>query len=217
MQKIPTIFTRGPDFKVVPEWNPDCEWVASMSFATEKLDGTNVRVRLEIGGDDGDVDQQLWLDKRRNPSKAEKAAGVEPGYVMASRNDPADKHIYRALDNTLDAIIAGGVGEYYCEAIGPKIQGNPLALPTPRLVCFATQDGPEHSGLIGDSVPTIPLKRGAGRLTFDMIRDVVLNTNSLYQAGHVELEPLQPPAKIEGLVFHHHDGRMAKVKRKDFA
>jgi hypothetical protein len=211
MEKIPTIFQRGPDFRVVPEWKPECEWVASMSFATEKLDGTNVRVVVEA---DDENAMNITFYKRRNPSKEEKAAGAEPGYVQATVTDPADKHIWKAFAGSIEQITDYGEGEYFCEAVGPKIQGNPLGLPYPRLVCFATDEGPAHSGKIGLAVPTIPISRGNGRLTYESIRSVVLGTNSVYQASHGT--DGDEPVKIEGLVFHHADGRMAKIKRKDF-
>ncbi len=182
MKKIETIFDRGEDFKVTPKVREGCEWVfAGEGIPTEKLDGTNVRLTVENG-------KVVHVEKRRNPTKEEKAQGVEPGYVDANRNDPSDKHIFRAADNSDAKMMSDGLHE--CEAVGPKIQGNPLELTTPR--CYAFKSGPVI-------LPDMPRD-------FDGIREYVLGLESRYKLGH--------PA--EGVVFHHPDGRMAKIKRRDF-
>jgi len=182
MKKIETIFDRGDNFRVIPKPRAGCEWVfAGEGIITEKLDGTNIRLTVENG-------KVIHVEKRRNPSKQEKAQGIEPGYVDASRTDPQDKHIFEAADNT--DVSEWPNRRYECEAVGPKIQGNPLGLESP--VCYPFRYKPV---ILDDCV------RG-----FDSIRGYVLNLESKFSPGH--------PA--EGVVFHHPDGRMAKIKRKDF-
>ncbi|RJQ10628.1 MAG: hypothetical protein C4551_02340 [Bacillota bacterium] len=178
MKKIDTMFDRGDQFKVTPKVRKDCEWVlAGEGVATEKLDGTNV---LVAEGPDG---QALWPWKRRNPTEEEKAAGVEPTNIPCVLGDPSDKWIWDAFNNTPD--LSPG----YYEAVGPKIQGNPLGL--------------DHHVLVRlDEMPVYP---DCPR-TFDGLRDYLRNLESLYSPGHL----------VEGIVFHHPDGRMAKIKRKDF-
>lgn len=188
MNKIPTLFIRDGRFKVTPDVTPGCEWVLGPSvgvFVTEKLDGTNIRVTWQNGA-------IVHVEKRRNPTREEKAAGAEPGYVDAHEDDPADKHIWAAVQH-IEAHPTGGRSS--CEAIGPKIQGNPLGLTEHRAVPLALMYLP--------FVPDVPR-------TFDGLRDFLREMDSVYSPGH----------HAEGLVFYHADivgdGRMAKLKGKDF-
>lgn len=117
MEKIPTLFIRNPDnMKLVThEVNPDAAWVLTTSaMPTVKKDGTNILVVVERGA-------CIDVQKRRNPTREEKALGQEPGYVATNRNDPQDKHIFAAVDAT--DFSAWPDGSWSCEALGPKIQG----------------------------------------------------------------------------------------------
>ena len=72
------------------------------------------------------------------------------------------------------------------ELIGPKVQGNPHLRPSHELISVVPPAAELRLGLID-----------CGR-TFEGIRLYLSET------------------PIEGLVFHHPDGRMAKIKRRDF-
>jgi len=73
------------------------------------------------------------------------------------------------------------------ELVGPKINGNPEHLDRHRL-------------LLHETAEVIPLANAT--LTFEGVRSAVI-------AAH-EMEG------CEGIVWHHQDGRMAKLKRRDF-
>ena len=184
MEKIPTIFNRGPDFKVTEQVREGCEWVfAGEGIATEKLDGTNVRLTIRAG-------QCVRLEKRRNPSKKQKQLGIKDGwYVDADEFSKEDKWIFEAMGNT--DLNQWPDGEHSAEALGPRIQGNPLGLEQHICVPFNL------------AIPTFDeLDRSFG---------------GLKQALN-ELESKYSPKNLaEGIVFHHPDGRRAKIKRKDFA
>lgn len=180
MNKIPTLFVRDPNnmSRVTREVTPGCEWVlAGEGCATRKWDGTNVRVTVSHGC-------AMNLEKRRNPTREEKAAGAEPGYVLASRDDPSDKHIFAAADAT--DYLKWPDGAWSCEAIGPKIQGGADGEDW-RLVPFSLPGYAEQAAL-AEFMPR----------TWGNIRDI-LNASGW-----------------EGIVWHHPDGRMAKIKRRDF-
>jgi hypothetical protein len=175
MEKIPTLFIRDPEnMKLVTrEVNPDAAWVLDgFGFPTVKKDGTNVRVHVRGG-------LPHYAEKRRNPTRKEKAQGAEPGYVDIDERDPANQHILSAITHTNYPSWPDGV--YYCEALGPKIQGG-----------------------IESSVPMVypfsywPELLEENPRTWDEIRRCL--------ERHV----------IEGIVWHHSDGRMAKIKRRDF-
>ena len=130
MDKVPTIFQRDPTnmSRVTPEPHPGAAWVfAGEGHPTRKLDGTNVRVDVA-----GGVVVAFW--KRRNPTREAKLAGAEPSYVSASRDDPADRHLFAALDVTDTAQWPDG--QWPCEALGPKIQGGRESA-MPRLYAFS--------------------------------------------------------------------------------
>jgi hypothetical protein len=117
MDKIPTLFMRNPDNmqRVTRDINPDAVWALSaLVVPTVKKDGTNVRVTVLSG-------LCIEVEKRRNPTREEKASGAEPGYVLASRDDPSDKHLFASVLAT--DFSAWPDGEWPCEALGPKIQG----------------------------------------------------------------------------------------------
>lgn len=184
MEKIPTVFERDEGFKVTDRVRPGCEWVfAGEGVATEKLDGTNVRLTVRAG-------RLVRLEKRQNPSKAHKAQGIVDGwYVDADEHAPEDRWIYEAARNT--DTTGWPDGEHSCEALGPKIQGNPLQLAKHLCVPFNIE---------------VPSFEHVER-SFDGLLGFLREAESRFSPGHL----------AEGIVFHHPDGRRAKIKRKDFA
>jgi len=179
VNKIETLFDRDENFKVIPQVRAGCEWVIDgEGGATEKLDGTNVLIAPHP------VSGEPWPFKRSNPTKAEKAAGVQPTNVLCVSSDPDDRWIWAAFCRTPN--LRPG----YHEAMGPKIQGNPLGLSAHVLVRI-------------DEMPVYPdVPR-----TYEGLRDYMADLDSLFSPGH----------KAEGIVFHHPDGRMVKIKCKDFS
>ena len=182
MNKIPTVFQRGPDFLVRDEVHPDCAWVlAYEGKTTEKLDGTNVRFTVRSG-------TLVRVEKRRNPTKAQKALGITDGwYVDADESAAENKWLLKAASNTDIADWADG--EHSCEAMGPKIQGNGLGLDAH--ICVPFKEVPSFDAVLR---------------TFEGLKQFLKDADSVFAPGHAP----------EGIVFHHHDGRRAKLKRKDF-
>ena len=183
MEKIPTLFERGPDFKVVDRPRPECAWVfAGDGVATEKLDGTNCRLTVRSG-------QVVRVEKRRNPSKAQKAQGIVDGwYTDTDPSGREDRWLLAAVAETATADWPDG--EHPCEALGPRIQGNPLGLDTHVCVPFNLR---------------APRLDGVPR-TYDGLRAFLAGLDSTFAPGHL----------AEGVVFHGSDGHRAKIKRRDF-
>jgi hypothetical protein len=184
MEKIPTIFDRGDTFKVIDKPRAGCDWVfAGEGRATEKLDGTNIRITVRSG-------MVVRTEKRRNPSKAQKAQGVLDGwYVDVDEYGAEDKWIREAVQST--DVSGWPDGEHSSEALGPHIQGNALGLDKHLCVPF-NLEVPAY-----DNVPR----------TFEGLKKFLADLDSRFAPGH----------HAEGIVFHHPDGRRAKIKRKDFA
>jgi hypothetical protein len=183
MEKIPTLFERDENFHVVNRPRAECAWVfEGAGVGTEKLDGTNVRLTVRSG-------QLVRVEKRRNPSKAQKKAGIIDGwYVDTVEGTGEDKWILAAAANT--DVTGWPDGEHACEALGPRVQGNPLGLDDHVCVPF---------NLVAPTLDEVPRD-------YDRLWDFLAQLESRYAPGHL----------AEGIVFHHPDGRRAKIKRKDF-
>lgn len=185
MLKIPTIFERGEKGKITPQLVvPMHELLAAT--ATEKVDGTNVRLTVRNH-------ELVRVEKRRNPTGQQKADGiVDPWYVEASVDDHADEHIWRAAYNTSLRFIEDG--EWPGEAIGPKIQGNPLQLDDPMVFLFSHEETRET------------LEVETPMLDFTALADTLANTKSR----------LNPACYVEGFVWWSMGRPIGKIKMKDF-
>lgn len=186
MRKILTIFERNwdGDRKIVPKLIVDFDF--SSAIATEKLDGTNVRITVRNG-------EAVRIEKRRNPSKVQKQKGImNPWYVDADEFASQDKWIFDAVKNTTLKEIPDG--EWSAEAIGKNIQGNPLNLERNELFFFSIPEWREQ--IILEDAPT----------DFDEIQEYLSTQKS----------KIGKDCLMEGIVWHHPSGNMVKIKRKDF-
>lgn len=206
MKKTPTVFDRDWDGNrgVVPRivTHP------GGAEATEKLDGTNVRVTVRNG-------EPVRLEARKNPSKRQKAQGIaEPWYRDAwhvvddgeGPCDPADRYVVEALGNTPCDEIPDG--EWSAEAVGPKVQGNPLQLVEHRLFFFDRDCLPAEVCVpLLEKVPVIgyPASKEQVEDYFEALREYLRIARSV----------VNPEVGIEGIVWHGGDG-WAKLKRKDY-
>lgn len=188
MEKIPTIFDRN--------WDTDRKVNAKLvvedfdfknSLATEKLDGTNVRVTVRNH-------TVVRLEKRRNPDKQQKANGIkDPWYVDADPQDKADSYLFEAVNNTDFATVPDG--EWSAEALGEKIQGNPLQIEGHTLFFFSLPDWRQRVSY--EQVPT----------DFEGLKKWLPEQQSKFGNN----------TGIEGIVWHNPiTGAMCKIKVKDF-
>jgi hypothetical protein len=189
MKKIPTLFERdweGDRSRVVDKVHPGCEWVIA---------GDGVATR-KLDGTCCLV-REARLFKRREvkkgatppPNFEEVELDSETGNVVGwvpVTDDPSDRWHREAFAMLGDGEPAHVPNGTY-ELIGPKIQGNPEGLGTHTLIPHGTVFAANAGGFYPDPPRT-----------FNGLRD--------WLAGK----------DIEGLVFHHLDGRMAKIKLRDF-
>lgn len=141
MKKIHTIFKRDWENGGKINSELDVNFDFANSVATEKIDGTNVRVTIRNG-------TCVRLEKRRNPDKVQKHKGIEePWYTDATDGDPQDKWIFDALRNTDLTTLPDG--EWSAEAFGKNIQGNPLKMDKNQLLFFSLGQAP-----VFENVPT---------------------------------------------------------------
>jgi hypothetical protein len=188
MRKIPTLFKRGSDGRVVNEITPGCEWVlAGEGIATRKWDGACCMVR----------DGKLFKRREVKIGKSE-----PPGFELVETDTntsklfgwvpvgagPEDAYFREAFKMGLDCWYRPIVDGTY-ELCGPKVQGDPERFGTRFLV-------PHVCGKMGHVLKTSIA--GDPPREFDGLRE--------YLEGFA----------IEGIVFQHPDGRMAKIKGKDY-
>lgn len=191
MQKIVSLFQRNydGDHLVRPEVVPGSEWVlAGEGTPTRKLDGSCCMVR------DGKLYKRCEIKKGgRSPAGFEPAADQDPvtgkqqGWLPVG--DGAEDKWHRAA---WEACEKRGLPDGTYELVGPNVQGNPEQLDQHQLVphgCEALPDCPFPQWFEGEC-------QAEG--FFAEVK--------AYLAAH----------DIEGIVWHHPDGRLVKIKGRDF-
>jgi len=195
MRKIPTLFVRdvasGLRF-VRDEVHPDCSWVTTgEGVATRKLDGTCMRV-----ADDG----SLWKRREIKPSQdppadfvladADPVTGKRVGWVPVG-DGRDDRFAREAWDHLLDE------GRRFAgKRHDPASLSGTYELIGPRI--NGNPEGFDRHSLVAHDDPTLVLS-GVPR-DFDGLRTLLTD----------------PSFHFEGVVWHHPDGRMVKLKRRDF-
>ena len=193
MKKIPTIYQRDPATKlryVKNEPHPDCDWVfAGEGTPTYKWDGTAVMIDETYAA----LKRREVKPGKRPPEGFRQEGAQDPvtdklvGWVPANRNNPEDVWLWEAVDNWHN----------------DDTSGNWLIPPgTYELVGPKVQGNPHqlHRHLL--------IRHGVQRFVMvptgfdDLAQWLRINAN----AGD----------GFEGVVWHNPDGRMAKIKAKDF-
>lgn len=190
MQKIPTMFERdwnGDRSRVLDKQHPDCVWVfAGEGVPTRKLDGACCMVR----------DGKLY--KRREL----KAGQLAPPDFEATGTD-------QETGKTVGWVPVGDGLEdkWFRSAFQDASEQMYLTLQKSLPSDTYEAVGPHHQGgverdfktdtLVRHHSPVLLMDEPAER-TFESIRMWLTARN------------------IEGAVFHHQDGRMAKIKLRDF-
>lgn len=190
MKKIPTLFKRTEDRRyVIPEVTPGCEWVlAGDGRATRKIDGTCVLIRM-----DGMVIRAF--------ARREVKPGKEPptGWVEEDHDEATGKRVgwEPAAQSPFGKIITQVIDDDRWlpydpepgtyELVGPKVNGNPENAHDHLLVRHGYEAADWR-----DALAEAPRD-------FDGLKAWLLAHDGW-----------------EGIVWHHPDGRMAKLKRRDF-
>jgi len=180
------------EYVVTDSINKDCEWVFKDDRvkAVEKLHGTNVSVMVQGGQVTG-----VWNRKNR---------------IKHFSDDRGDQYIIKGI---LESINRGYVdrlpdGQHFGELIGEKFHDNPYDI-----------DG--HVW-----IPFEWLKKhcsykswGDYPMTFESISDWFEDNliPLFYSKWHgISFEEAKDQGFVEGIVFHHPDGRKAKLRRDMF-
>lgn len=193
MRKIPTLFARDTEDRrfVMPQVSLGCEWVlAGEGQATRKYDGTCVLFDpLLAAGDLGvpvaDVPELQGWWARR---EVKEGAVVPPGYVAVGFDENTGKTVgWEPADRSSFA-------RFLVEAVRNLTDG-------PR-------EGTHE--LLGPKINRDPERIGKHVVVAHADADLLDAPRDF--EGLRRWLPAQP---YEGIVWHHPDGRMAKLKRKD--
>lgn len=190
--KLKSPFVRGSNeachWVVTPQIEEGYEWVFNDAGvrAVDKLDGTNTCVLVKDG-------ELLAVDNRTTRV-------FNGGPINSSLGKGGSRFIMGVL-RAIERGYLGKTGRFYGELIGPGINGNRhqetdfLFVPFDRLL----ENCHWHSW-IGNKYPK----------TYNSISDWFRELPSLFSQKHGK------EIMAEGLVFHHPDGRMAKLRRDMF-
>jgi hypothetical protein len=191
MKKITTLFKR--DFSnngiIYDEYSDGVEWVVNgEGTATRKYDGTSCLVR---GGKM--YKRYEYKDGKTPPTDFEEAdydqeTGKHVGWVEVGWGSEDKWHRDTPYTANPDKVK---VHDGYFELVGPKVQGNPEHLDSHMLVQFAGERPINSTYPLVEVLEDVPV-------TFNGLRDYLADKD------------------IEGIVWHHPDGRMAKIKGKDY-
>lgn len=186
MRKIKTIFDRNWEGNRKVNSKLVVDFDFENATATEKLDGMNIRVTVRH-------QIVVRVEKRRNPNKVQKQKGItDPWYIDADEFSSEDKWIFDAVKNTDFSEVPDG--EWSAEALGKNIQGNPLKLDNNQVFIFS-------------------LPQWRKKITLE---NVPCNYDKLKKWLPKQKSKLGNNAGIEGIVWHHPNGEMVKIKLKDF-
>lgn len=227
MKKIPSLFQRNYDTDRLcrPEIVPGCEWVIEepdQVTPSRKWDGTSCMVRagqlfkrydrkkIRKGPKAGEIKAapEGWEPCEEEPNEH---TGHWPGWVPVSPHKPEDTwHL-----NALHALQFGHMGEVEfgtltCplpdgtyELIGPKVNNSPEGVTVHQFIPHGV-----HVLAIWWANVRLHIESLAGPV------DAPMEWKAPYL--HDRLHTLLEDAPIEGVVFRHTDGRMAKAKARDF-
>lgn len=203
MKKIPSLFKRDydGDRKVFDEVVEGCEWVLNgEGIATVKWDGTACMVR----------DGQLFKRYDRKPSKSAARKRKENRLYLFQLTDlkPAPKD-WAACEEAPN-IHTGHWPGWIPVGDGPQDKWHRAAA---KNTCVELlKDGTYE--LVGPAIQSNPHRQGKHILirhgAHILAMPELLTFDSIYQGLK------STTADVEGIVWHHPDGRMCKIKRTDF-
>lgn len=192
MKKIISLFQRNynGDRLVRNEIVPGAEWVLEgEGWATRKLDGTCCLIR------DGKLFKRYEIKKgkEKTPEDFEPAdpideiTGKQQGWVPVRENNPSDKWHIEAFRDLIE--------------LKDSLMGQVIWDGTYELIGPKIQGNPEKEKshiLIRHKDNDYLLLENPPKRDFESIKNYLAN------------------GAIEGIVWHHQDGRMVKIKAKDF-
>jgi hypothetical protein len=193
MRKIPTVFVRdwdGDRRYVLDEVSPGCEWVIKgEGTPTRKYDGTCVWLT---------PDGQWWARREVKEGKLPPPAFIEIEHDAETGKtvgwEPIEQSAFAKWHAEAVREMGGSLPAGTYELIGPKINGNPENCTSHLLIAHAAA----QLACCLECPSSPPGGHGQAPRDFDGL--------AMWLHAH----------PYEGVVWHHPDGRMAKIKKRDF-
>lgn len=205
MRKIPTLFVRDPDTGlryVTEQVHPDCQWVMDgEGTPTRKYDGTCVQF-------DG---ERWWARREVKPGKSAPASFIAVGTDEFTGKtvgwEPIEQSAFAKFHAEAvefgDSLFTRDQGSVRVGRVFQAIRGRGWPVGTYELV------GPKVNGN--------PEQVEQHQLWTHATAEIVLVPGLTYEAVRWAALTARDVDGCEGIVWHHEDGRMAKIKAKDFA
>ena len=176
-------------YQVTPEIEEGYEWVFEDEtvMAIEKLHGTNVSIEIRDG-----IIVGIWNRTERIPFFTR-----GKGFIVKGILNSFDKKYMEFL----------GDGQHFGELIGPKVNGNPYKLEEHLWIPFESYGQKHLAYTCWGKYPK----------TFESISEWFKELMPLYNLRvHGKTPEGVTYQFVEGIVFTHPDGRMAKLRRDMF-
>ena len=191
MKKIKSLFKRNYDGDrlVYNEVVEGCEWVQNEGgIATRKFDGTACMIKDNYIYKRYDVKNSRKVPENAIPCELERneKTGHWPHWVKANFENKEDQYFLEGWKNVVDIL------KYYWGFTDNHLKDGTYEL------C-----GPKING--NNDKFSCHLLIPHGR---DVLSDISIDFDSIKQ--------YLKEMNIEGIVWHHRDGRMVKIKKKDF-
>jgi hypothetical protein len=191
VKKIPTLFVRDENDRryVTEAVTPGCEWVlASEGTATRKYDGTCVMC---------DDDGRWWARREVKPGKT-----PPPGFQAVATDETTGKTV------GWEPMEASAFAKFHAEAVE-------------RIESIGEDDrhilwAPGTFELVGPRINGNPERLAEHQLQRHSMAEVLPLDDRSFVGLRQALLALNEADGCEGVVFHHEDGRMAKLKARDF-
>lgn len=208
MKKIPNLFERdwnGDKSRVLPILNTtsDVAWVLhGEGISTVKWDGSACLVR------DGKLFVRYDAKRGKTPPPGfepcqdeDPVTGHRPGWIPADGNPGAKWHLDAFMNSVLSSSSPTTNGTY--EACGPQHQSNPYKF--------------HRNILIRHGVDKLPCEQALHEalVSYQCAHHAFVVLTQAFDETRVQHTEMPAPMPIEGIVFHHPDGRMVKVLASD--
>jgi len=211
MKKMPTLFKKDPNDlgRVINEIHPDSGWVISEPRSvtvTQKYDGTAAYIF------EGDIYKRFDAKPGRKipfgaiPCQKEPDPNSNhwPHWIKCDPDKNEDRYFFEGLSALKNQRLYDVPSDYFdgtYELVGPKVNANPEKVNYHLLLKHRWETCQRRYGVL---------------IILELIQELIENESPEDLFNSINLVFKLKSADMEGVVFHHEDGRMCKIRLRDF-